>query len=202
MDAVRRGRYVARVILCLLIPACGSHAAAAASRDQVLSEVRPNDNQHAAGAVEHGTLTLALRAGAGRWQPEGPAGPALEIEAFGEVGKPLTVPAPLIRVAEGTEIVASIRNELEAPLVVHGLCARDGTPCAPLEVPPGQTARGAVQERSGRHLPLLGVDGRRAGALSASWPGRFVVDPSAGPVEPDRVLVITEWTNLTADAAA
>ena len=67
-----------------------------------LQTVVPNDNRHPAGTLDRGTLTLTLRAGRGAWRPEGPAGPALDIEAFGETSSSLTVPAPLIRVEEGT----------------------------------------------------------------------------------------------------
>ena len=58
------------------------------------------------------------------------------------------VPAPLIRVVEGTTIVVSVRNDLTSPLRVHGLCARDGGACAPLDVPPG--ADREVRFASGR----------------------------------------------------
>ncbi len=67
------------------------------------SVVAPNDNLRPAGALAQGTLTLSLRAGIGQWKPEGPKGPALRIEALGEVGSVLTVPAPLIRAPEGTQ---------------------------------------------------------------------------------------------------
>jgi FtsP/CotA-like multicopper oxidase with cupredoxin domain len=198
MTAVRGRRWAARTVFFLLIgAACRSEAAAASYPDDPLPRVQPNDNQLAAGTLDRDTLTLALRAGAGRWQPEGPTGPTLEIEAFGEVGKALTVPAPLIRAVEGTRIVVSIRNDRDAALVVHGLCTRDGTPCAPLEVPPQQTRE--VRFRSGP----AGTYHYWASTIGAPVPfrelaGAFVVDRPGDPVEPDRVMVITEWSNLTA----
>src|SRR5262245_14788827 len=113
MGSAGTSAHTRRLIVALLIAAVGGldrpRAAAPASPFPI---VQPNDNRRAAGTLEHGTLTLALRAGLGRWQPEGAAGPALQIEAFGEVGSSLMVPAPLIRVVEGTRIVVSIRNEL------------------------------------------------------------------------------------------
>jgi FtsP/CotA-like multicopper oxidase with cupredoxin domain len=195
------GRWPRRARLALvflLIGALASRAAAAAaSRDSTLPIVEPNDNRHTAGTIQDGTLTLALRAGDGQWRPEGAAGPALEIEAFGEIGKTLTVPAPLIRVVEGTELAVSVRNDLGAALTVHGLCSRDGTSCAPLTVPPGHTRD--VRFRSG----APGTYHYWASTLGAPVPfrelaGAFVVDDASGPREPDRILVITEWTNLTA----
>ena len=175
--------------------------------------VEPNDNRHAAGSLDGRTMTVTLRAGIGRWQPEGSTGPALEIEAFGEVGRALTVPAPLIRVIEGTTIAVSVQNDLAAALVVHGLCARDGSPCEPLEVAPGQTRD--VRFASGP----AGTYHYWASVFGAPVPfrelaGAIVVDPQKtqntqedpqstqntqkGLVETDRILVITEWSSLTA----
>jgi FtsP/CotA-like multicopper oxidase with cupredoxin domain len=158
--------------------------------------VEPNDNRQPAGVREHETLTLALRAGRGRWQPEGPTGPALEIEALGEVGQALTVPAPLIRVEEGTQLVVSVSNDLAAPLRVHGLCTRDGGPCPPLDVPPGATRD--VRFAAGR----AGTYHYWATTLGAPVPfrelaGAFVVDPPGADPAADRVFVITEWSSLT-----
>src|SRR5688500_10514679 len=103
----------------------------------VAEPVAANNNTRVAGTLEQGTLTVRLRAASGSWRPEGADGPALSIEAFGEEGAALTVPAPLIRATEGTLLAVSIRNDLATPLRVHGLCARDGGACAPLDVPPG-----------------------------------------------------------------
>jgi hypothetical protein len=100
--------------------AAGSFAATAMPSplpDPASAIVVANDNRRPAGTLDRGTLTLTLRAGRGIWRPEGPSGPALSIDALGETSSPLTVPAPMIRVGEGTRIVASIRNDLSAPLV-------------------------------------------------------------------------------------
>ena len=155
-----------------------------------------NDNTRAAGTLHGDTLTLRLRAAAGTWRPEGEGKPALRIEALGEAGAALSAPAPLIRVVEGTTIDASIRNELASPLRVHGLCARDEAACAPLEVPPG--GRASVRFPSGR----AGTYHYWATSMGAPVPfremaGAIVVDPAGARPEPDRIFVITEWTNLT-----
>jgi hypothetical protein len=71
-----------------------------------LPRIAINDNQRPAGSLEAGALELKLRAGTGRWRPEGKDGPTVEIEAFGELSGALQIPAPLIRVTEGTEIAA------------------------------------------------------------------------------------------------
>jgi len=70
--------------------AAANETAAAVAR--AVATVLPNDNQHPAGTLDRGTLTLTLRAGKGTWRPEGPAGPALSIEAFGETSLSLMVP--------------------------------------------------------------------------------------------------------------
>jgi FtsP/CotA-like multicopper oxidase with cupredoxin domain len=157
--------------------------------------VAANDNTRAAGVLSDGALTLRLRAATGLWRPEGADGPALSIDALGEASASLTVPAPLIRVVEGTPIVVSIHNELGSPLHVNGLCAREGSPCAPIDVPPGETREARFM--SGK----AGTYHYWATTMGAPVPfrelaGGFIVDPP-GRVEPDRVLVITEWSNLT-----
>src|SRR5688500_18201387 len=145
---LRRRMRMGRVFFVVMLGAMVWCDAAAASSPEVPpSRVEPNDNRRAGGILNRGTLTIALRAASGRWQPEGPTGPTLAIEAFGEVGKPLTVPAPLVRVREGTEIAVSLRNDLDTTLVVRGLCTRGGVSCPPLEVPPDQTRE--VRFRSG-----------------------------------------------------
>jgi FtsP/CotA-like multicopper oxidase with cupredoxin domain len=168
----------------------------AAGQDHPTLRVEPNDNRRSAGRVDAGVLTLALRADRGRWQPEGPQGPSLDIEAFGEVGRPLAVPAPLIRVVEGTEIAASIHNALDEPLVVHGLCTRGGSQCPPIKVAPQQTVDMRFPSGS------AGTYHYWASAQGAPIPfrelaGAFVVDRKDAPVDADRILVITEWTSLT-----
>ena len=157
-------------------------------------------NTLAAGSVGTEGVTIRLRAASGRWRREGATGPALNIDALGEEGGPLSVPAPLIRVTEGTTLTVSVRNELRAPLRLHGLCAREGDACPPLDVPPG--ARETVRFPSAR----AGTYHYWATSLAAPMPmremaGAFIVDPARG-AEPDRIFVITEWNTLTASEVA
>jgi len=100
------------------------------------SSVTTHDNVRPAGRLENGVLTISLRAGVGRWSPEGPASPSRDIEALGEEGQPLTIPSPLIRARAGTAVRVTIQNTLSAPLRVYGLCDRPGA-CDPLTVAPG-----------------------------------------------------------------
>ena len=134
--------------------------------------VLPNDNRRAAGTLADNTLTLNLRAGWGSWRPEGEDGPSLRIQAFGSDGDDLRVPAPLIRVRAATAIAVSIRNELEATLTVHGLCARARRALCAHRRSARRGARRPLHDRSSWHVSLLGdASGcrwRSAGRLTRS----------------------------------
>lgn len=186
------------LITLLLAPTC---SVAAAETNPKLPEVKTHGNTQRAGVLRDGTLLLKLRAARGQWRPERETGPSLEIEAFGEAAGALMAPAPLIRVPEGTEIAASIKNDLDVSMRVHGLCEHNGAPCAPLEVQAGASRE--IRFESGpvgtyaywaetTTMPIgmrFGVDSQLSGA--------FVVDPSRGPAPDDRIFVITIWTDLT-----
>ena len=129
-------------LLCALIvalttvatPTVAQQPGAATTNAAVL----PNDNSRSAGRLENGILAISLRAGNGRWKPEGASGMSWEIEAFGEDGQPLTVPSPLIRARTGTSVHVRIQNTLRSALLVHGLCDRPGV-CDPVTIAPGTT---------------------------------------------------------------
>ena len=101
-----------------------------AQRDHALARasIVTHDNREPAGVLRDGVLSIDLVAGRGTWFPERDAGPGHDVFAFGVAGKSLSNPGPLLRVPVGTEIRASIRNTLDAPLVVHGLHDRPGAP--------------------------------------------------------------------------
>jgi manganese oxidase len=165
-----------------------------------LPPIAINDNRTAAGTTADGLTTLRLRAAMGIWRPEGGEGPALRVEAFGEQTGPLRIPAPLVRVLEGTDVIASVRNDLPHPLRVMGLCARDGTPCASIEVGPGTERE--VRFTAGRPgtyhywATTTGMPLAFRAAADTQLSGAFVVDSLATAHE-DRVLVLTDWTSLT-----
>lgn len=165
--------------------------------------VQPNDNRHPAGVSGDNVLTLKLRAAEGTWRPEGNAGPSLRIEAFGEEGQALQIPAPLIRVREGTLVAATIRNDLGFPLSVNGLCARNGEKCAPIDVPPGEhrDVRFTLDRAGTYHYwgTTSGMPMSFRGTSDTQLSGALVVDPAQGEPEPDRIFVLTEWTDLTRD---
>ena len=196
LTAPANGALVAVLGMTLLLSHPYAAQAAQAAQAAAPASVLPNDNIRAAGRAEGETVTIRLRAAAGRWQPEGPDAATLIVDAFGEEDGPLTVPGPLIRVPEGVSLDVTIRNELTTPLRVHGLCTRDGAPCAPIDVPPGATYH--LRFAAGR----AGTYHYWATSLGAPMPvrelaGAFVVD-ARGADARDRVFVITEWNSLTA----
>ena len=159
-----------------------------------------NDNRASAGTLRNGVLTVRIVAHAAAWQPDGPNGCALAVNAFAEEGGPTQIPGPLIRVRAGTEVRVSLRNALPTALWVRGFQDRapgtlDSIPIAPstthefrfVAVTPG--ARYYWGGGAKASVPTSNADGQLVGAL--------VVDPpsNAGsqPVS-DRVMVLTRWT--------
>ncbi|AHG88897.1 multicopper oxidase type 3 [Gemmatirosa kalamazoonensis] len=166
----------------------------------------PNDNRASAGTLRSGVLTVNLEARAIEWRPDGDDAPGIAVRVFAEAGKPASVPGPLLRVPEGTEIRALVHNALDAAIVVHGLSTR-GVPLGPadtMRVGPGETrearfvagAPGTYRYWAATSSPTIGG---RSGADSQLG-GAFVVDPRGTAPAADRVLVITLWQQ-DADAA-
>ena len=173
-----------------------------------------NANRVPAGRVRHGILTLHLELRTGTFRPHADDGPGVEVQAFGEAGRPLQIPGPLIRVPEGTVIEATIRNRLrDSTLVLHGF----GTRTAPadghldaneaLRVPPGATRRLRFDGRPCGHLLLLGQHDRQSrwtttGGSTASSPAASSSTPRARRPPPDeRIFVMGLWLK-PADTAA
>ena len=169
--------------------------------DSPLPAVVANDNRTPAGTLTNGVLTLDLRAGRGLWRPHGDQAPALQVEAFGVDGAPLSSPAPLIRVPAGTEIALSVRNELTSAIRIHGLCDRGGDACAPIDVAPsGAPVVRFVATRPGTYqywATSTGMPLQFRASEDAQLSGAFVVDPPGVTPGDERVFVITEWTSLT-----
>ena len=123
------------VLLALAAPAGDSIAPGIAERIMV------HDNRVAAGNLRNGVLTLQLELKAGRWYPDGDHARSEVIHAFAEAGAHPTVPGPMIRVPEGTELRITIRNTLDSTLVLYGMHARPGSPADTVQVPPRSERR-------------------------------------------------------------
>jgi FtsP/CotA-like multicopper oxidase with cupredoxin domain len=83
--------------------------------------VAPNDNRAPAGALTGRVLSVSLEARTGTWYPEGEQSRGLEVAAWGEPGKPLLTPGPLIRATVGTTVRVTLSNSLTRRLTVFGL---------------------------------------------------------------------------------
>jgi len=176
--------------------ALGSLASASA-RPAGADRILPNDNRRSGGTLKHGVLTIALEARAGVWRPEGDSGRALQVAAFGEAGKALSTPGPVIRIPLGTEIHARVRNRLDRPLTVYGFgkiqgqrdsvtIPVDGT--VPLEFK--ATAPGTYYYYAKRGVDPIGL--RLVEDMQLH--GVIVVDPPNAPRKPaDRIFAISWW---------
>ncbi|MBA3580647.1 MAG: multicopper oxidase domain-containing protein, partial [Gemmatimonadaceae bacterium] len=135
-------RYSRPIIYGLALVALAGLAAAsppvARGEARGAERVAPNDNRRAAGRLRSGVLTVRLVARTGVWAPEGPAGPQLTVAAFGEEGRNIQTPGPLLRVPVGTEIRATVRNSLGKQLWIHGMGQKRGLSDS-TGIPPGET---------------------------------------------------------------
>lgn len=160
-----------------------------------------NDNRTPAGSLDRGTLTIHLDAGEGDWHPDADSDPGISVLAFGLEGSALQIPGPIIRVTEGTEVHAFVRNRLEKePLIVHGLYTRtpglSAAPAAPT-IEPGQErevrflagAPGTYFYWASTTNGTLGQRPRRDSQLS----GAFIVEPRDRAPRPERVFVMGVW---------
>ena len=161
-----------------------------------LTDIAANDNTVAAGSRSAGTLRLALVARRGRWYPDGPGTIGLPIESFGEVGKPLQIPGPFIRAPLGTQVVATIRNELGHALTIRGLARPANALTTLLHVPRGATRKVSFALDRAGAFGYYGSDrGERVGDNrifdDAELSGAIVVDaPHAPRVDHTFVLAL------------
>jgi FtsP/CotA-like multicopper oxidase with cupredoxin domain len=164
-----------------------------------LPAISSNDNRATAGTLKDGVLTVVLELREGLFHPEADDGPSLVVQAFGEAGRPLQIPGPLIRVQSGTEIRATVRNTLaDSTLILYGLFTRPGAPGDTIQVAPGAAREVRFEAgapgtyyywgtTTGKSLEQREtIDGQLSGAL--------IVDPPGTPPPVDeRVFVIGLW---------
>ncbi|MEO6526639.1 MAG: multicopper oxidase domain-containing protein [Gemmatimonadaceae bacterium] len=189
-------------VLLLVSPMLGAARPVPASRAPAVERIVVNDNREPAGVLRDGVLTLRLEARDGEWHPDGESKPGIVVRAFAEKGKRLTVPGPLVRVPEGTEIRAFVTNTFShAPLVLHGMSPR-GAHAANL-TDTVQIAAGATRElRFVAGAPgtyyyratIAAAPTDDASSRDAELTGAFIVDPRGAPRALDRIFVISLWT--------
>jgi FtsP/CotA-like multicopper oxidase with cupredoxin domain len=161
-----------------------------------------NDNRVPAGTLEANTLTVRLEVRAGDWRPDGDADPGINVLAFAIEGAPAQIPGPLIRVTEGTEVRAIVRNPLDEPLILHGMSARGAKGNAvsdAVTIAPGSSREfrfvaatpGTYYYWAATSSVPIGERSRRDSQLS----GAFLVDPKGAPPRNERVFVIGVWAD-------
>jgi FtsP/CotA-like multicopper oxidase with cupredoxin domain len=123
---------------CLLLVAPGAGIAPIPGRHSVGS-ITFNDNRIPAGTISGGAQAISLVVDTGSWRPFGNDHPGVPLLVFGEAGRGLQDPGPMIRVARGTLIRATIQNRSGARLVIHGLSARRNAMMDTVVIAPGAT---------------------------------------------------------------
>ncbi len=178
----------------LLAATAGVHRAPRTTAPNAPAAIAPNDNRLPAGTMTSGVLEVHLDARPGEWRPYGGNGPPITILAFGEIGKSLQTPGPLIRVKAGTRVHATITNSAIGTLVVHGLAARHRVVMDTLVVPEGATREVTfVAADAGTFFywgTTTGVSFSDRYFEDVQLNGALIVDPVGAPPRPDRVFVI------------
>ena len=193
--------------VALLGPASGATRAVSPGAPE---RIEANENLRSGGTLRGSVLTLRLETRTGMWHPDGDGGPAAAVPAFGEAGRALQIPGPMIRAPAGTEVVVTIRNSVaDGALTVHGLVSRP--------LPPGSARKGTVHVAPGAsrevrfRLDAPGTyyywgttTGRPFAARTredAQLSGAIVVDEPGRVARPDRVMVIGAWADTSGLAA-
>ena len=192
---MRRTRVVL-VPAVLLLAAAASGGVGHAPARPALPPVAANDNRVAAGTMKDGVLEVSLDTRQGDWRPYGPTGPAVPILAFGERGKPLQTPGPMIRVRQGTRVHVRVANSATGTLVVHGLADRHRAAMDTLVVPAGETRDASfVAADAGTFFYWGTTTGVAFGDRyfdDVQLNGALIVDPVGAPPPSDRIFVI-QW---------
>jgi FtsP/CotA-like multicopper oxidase with cupredoxin domain len=208
MRRVHRSNHALRGAITLLICATvgpisiSARWSPAAPAEETRERITISDNRVASGSLVAQTLTVRLEARTGEWHPDRDSDPGVVVNAFAVEGGPVQIPGPLIRVTEGTEIHAVVRNRLGGePLAIHGLYDRLGKTSASTDavvIPPGETREfGFVAGKPGTYYywgatdPATVLDQRTP--TDSQMSGALIVDPRDGPTDPDRVLLIGLW---------
>lgn len=162
-----------------------------------LPGITANTNQSAAGVLSEGGLTVELEIREGAFYPEDESGPSLQVFAFGERGKQLQIPGPMIRVPQDTRINVIIHNLIARDVLIHGMHSRPGKNDDTFEVTSGATRETTFSTGTAGayyYWATAGGDtlsGRPYKEDSQLY-GAFIVDPP-GRVAPDRVFIIGTW---------
>jgi len=189
-----------RALLAGIVVASATAFPVAAQRQE---SIVANDNRTPAGELRDGVLTLRLEMRKGNWHPEREDGETIPVYAFGETGKDLQIPAPAIRVPQGTTIDITLHSALAVAATVHGLHTRPGKDTDVITVAAGGTEHVRfVAGTPGTYLYWAQTpDGRRGNnrVLDSLLGGALVVDSPGASVN-DRIFVLERWNGPTRTA--
>jgi len=188
------------LIARLTIPALAIFGRAPAPSSRA-ERVVANDNRAAAGRLVNGVLTVHLELREGEWHPDRDTDPSLIVRAVAEEGKPLSIPGPMIRVPEGTEIRATIRNSLpDSAVTLHGFSTRgsDDSGSDTLRVARGESREiRFIAGTAGTYYywatTTPGDNILARGGKNSELSGAFIVDRRGAARASDRVLVLNFW---------
>jgi FtsP/CotA-like multicopper oxidase with cupredoxin domain len=156
-----------------------------------------NQNKIAAGVARSGVVRVALEAREGLWRPQADTGAGVVVQAFGEAGKPLQIPGPLLRVRSGSKLQITLRNTLQSELVVYGLHTRPGDGAGELRIAPGATQSVTFDAGAAGTYYYWGTTTKSEmnvrNGVDSQLNGAFVVDPASGPIPEDRIFVLGLW---------
>jgi FtsP/CotA-like multicopper oxidase with cupredoxin domain len=155
-----------------------------------------NDNRTAAGELKNNILELKLEMQEAIWYAEEEGGGHRDAFVFAESGRAPQTPGPLIRVAQGTEIHASIRNMLPLAAKIYGLHQHPGDAKDSLSVAAGETREVRfVAGEPGTYL-YWGTTANHSlenrDQAESLLDGAFIVDAPGAKVD-DRVFVLGIW---------
>lgn len=178
-----------------LLPGPATEAWRDAGVSVPLRVVEANDNRVAAGVRRGDTLVATLRAERARWYPDTVGGPFADVLAFAEAGKAPQIPAPLLRVREGTTLDVTIVNALaDSTIWVHGLGTRPASTDDSVGIAPGKSHRfvfAAGAPGTYTYWAWPGTVNHLERELETAG-GALVID-SLGGSGRDRVFVINIW---------
>lgn len=152
----------------------------------------PNPNSTPAGRVRDGELTIELDAGTARWHREGGAPSVKVVDAFAESGKGPIIPAPLVRIAAGTQVHFRVRNSLARAITffVPTSIATDDS----IVIAAGAVGELRIRPATPGSFLYRATDGSAAAKqlrIAGAMAGAFVVDSAGARRAPrDRIFVL------------
>ncbi len=156
-----------------------------------------NDNRRPAGVLQDGVLTVRLNARPATWRPGSSQGKLLSMFAFAEEGRVASVPGPLIRIPQGTEVRAFVHNSTGKPLLMRGLQQRPSAKTDSVDIAAGDTHEFRFRAAApGTYYYYGRTDEDRVGlgyVEDSQLIGVIVIDPSGVRPRADRTFLITGW---------